>query len=326
MNGGTSIPDRVLLPTEVPYVLWQRDGAEGGLLSLPGALADAYRQVIQARGLIELAAQPLAEDGPTGGTTPEETFRHFSQRFAGSCGRVEMALLDPKLELRACPDVLLKAFAGGVVRLLDIPSGAGSATASLLSTLAELRSRGVLPRFPLAVFVTGGEVSETARQLATDLLLQLQPALEREAIHVQAKWLDWDVGDSYTTTALINGWLSDGPQACCYVALVSNFSAHLANNLDRARGQIASILEWVSVRRSDLVWVEPATNVATVKFWPGLFRRVLSGFRRWFSLGDASVADHLCRTGTSLRHPLRPSERVRLHLTLVRLAHTDPTV
>ncbi|MBI4324102.1 MAG: hypothetical protein HY674_02440 [Chloroflexi bacterium] len=296
-----------------------------GLLSLPPALAVAYEHVIQAQGLIELATRSNVEEGPTGGMTPDQTFRHFSQRFAGSCGRVEMALLDPKLELGACSDVLLKAFAGGVVKLLDIPSGAGSATASLLSTLAELRSRGILPRFPLTVLVTGGEISETARQLASQLLTQLQPALEREAIHVQSNWLSWDVGDAFSTTALIDAWLSHGPRAGCHVAVVSNFSAYLASNLDRAKRQIENVLQWVSVRRSDLVWVEPTTNVATDNFWPGLFRKVLSGFRRWFNQGGTSATEHIRRTEVALCHPLRPSERVRVHLTLMRLTHNDPT-
>lgn len=152
------IQDRYVLPSTIPPSLWSKDG----VLQLPPPLAAAYTAEIQQRGLTEKAGKPPSKNGPTGGVTLDAVNDHFADRFVGSCGRIQLAVLDPKQELSHASDLLIKAFSGGSISILDAPCGAGAASISILTSIAELRKQGQLPALPLDVQIIGGDLSEPA--------------------------------------------------------------------------------------------------------------------------------------------------------------------
>ena len=168
---------RFLKPKDVPKSLWDGDN----LLSLPQPLRDAYHKTLKTKGLLEEALK-ASPQGSIGGESAEETDQHIAHRFDGSCARVELAVLDPKDELSDASDHFVRAFSGGCVRLLDIPCGSGAASAALLTTVAELRRKKIIPREPLEVFLTGGDISDTARCNADLVFSELQQALRNQGI------------------------------------------------------------------------------------------------------------------------------------------------
>lgn len=128
-------------------------------LSLPPLLATTYGAMLDAEGLRAEAECKLPnDDGPQGGLTRPETLAHFARSFPGSAARTQLVFLDPSDRFRTTRDLLVQAFAGGELDLLDVPCGCGASSALLLCLVAELRTTKVLPSLPLRVSITGWDL------------------------------------------------------------------------------------------------------------------------------------------------------------------------
>jgi len=248
------LSQRLLPINSIPTDLW-RDPSE--LLRLPNQLSVSYRSKVEALGLIELATRHGDEDGPAGGMSEEETKKHFARRFPASCGRVQLAVLDPKDELSSASDLIINSFAGGKVALLDVPCGAGAAFASVLSTIASLRRASCIPCNPLEVNIIGGDLSPFALGLARDL----HNSLKETAV-------DWNARDKQKTVELLRTW----EQACVGVrarlAVTANFSDFLGhgNNFKDCKLHLEDIFRWADTPGARFVWFEPQTKSATTMF------------------------------------------------------------
>ncbi|EDY22426.1 hypothetical protein CfE428DRAFT_0551 [Chthoniobacter flavus Ellin428] len=314
---------RLVEVADLPDHVWN---ATTQHLTLPSALGDAYREMIIESGLLDAAlAAGNDEDGPVGGVREEEAKRHFAQRFSSSCARVQIALVDPKGHLGEASNRLFHALAGGRVTLLDIPCGAGAATATLLLTIAALRRARVIPSLPLDVFVVGGDFSIHARNLCERLMSKIDPALRQAQIFVRHKHVEWDVCDPVSTTSLIQNWTSHGVDCDSYLVVAANFSGFLEKErkFDQAKPQLEEIFRWVGLFRSDVIWIEPQTNVAKDHFFPRLIR-VFTGYLKRLFL-PAKVAEQATAKSTChCPHPLAPTHALRVNLTLMRLDRTNP--
>ncbi len=249
---------RFLMPKDIPNSLWDGDN----LLRLPIPLKIAYVETLTTNGLLEEALK-VSSEASVGGESVEETDLHFARKFDGSCARVELAVLDPKEELRNASDYFIRAFSGGQIRLLDIPCGCGAASAALLTTVAELRRQRVLPREPLDVAIIGGDISDNARRYADCVFDALKKELRSQGIFVKVALYPWDVLDDASTTDLVDKWLRD--QDCeRFFLLISNFSGFLNNEgkIKKAREQLRQVINWAGTRRSTIAWIEPPTRQA----------------------------------------------------------------
>ncbi len=223
--------------------------------------------------------------GIFGGSSEDETNLHFAQRFDGSCARVELAVLDPKEQLKDVSDQFIRAFSGGQIRLLDIPCGCGAASAGILTTIAELRRLNILPRQPLEVFLTGGDVSDSARMYVELILNELGPSLRRQGMFVKSSLYEWDISDAASTTVLLDRWLTDGADCDKSFLLIANFSGFLGSetNLQKVEERLGEIFRWAQVRNSTAVWLEPPMKKSIrekiVKWFSGPFSRLMGWLR-----------------------------------------------
>ena len=141
--------DLILETSEIPTSLWDPETNLGektpkGMLSLPVRLSVAYREALEELDLMQ-QSQDLANrnNGCIGGMSEQESRDHFASNFSSSCGRTELFYLDPHQTFKTTRDAVISLFSGGYVTILDIPSGAGSGTATLFSLIAQLREEGV---------------------------------------------------------------------------------------------------------------------------------------------------------------------------------------
>jgi len=255
-----------LLPIDViPTELWQK---QSELLRLPDQLKTAYCSKIESLGLIDIATLHVDEDGPAGGMSDQETKKHFARRFPASCGRVQLAVLDPKDELSSASDLIINSFAGGKVALLDVPCGAGAAFASVLSTIASLRRASCIPCNPLEVNIIGGDLSPFALGLACDLHNSLKDSLAEVSITSKFTAVDWNARDKQKTVELLRTW----EQACVGVrarlAVTANFSDFLGHgsNFKDCKLHLEDIFRWANTPGARFVWFEPQTKSATTMF------------------------------------------------------------
>ena len=273
--------DRQLKPTYLPSTLW--DPAREVLI-LPRSLATAYEEVVRRHGLYELALTRDNDDPPVGGLDQERTNKHFAQAFDGSCARAQLAVLDPKNEVPHASNAFISCLAGNATSITDAPCGAGAAAFSFLATIAELRAQGILPRQPLKVHLIGAELSEPARLYAQEMLAELLPQLETQAINVEADWLKWDVTSEDSNTDLIHKMTLAGAGKAARLVVVANFNGFLEKDRKRkeAEPQLSSLFRHASRQDSLGIWIEPAMKRATVGVFPWI-RELLNGAWKLFA-------------------------------------------
>lgn len=279
---------RMLKPDHLPPCLWD-PGKK--LLCLPPVLAKAFEAAVDARSLRDLLSDGNS-DGPIGGQSEDETLEHFVNRFDGSSARLQLAFLDPHDHLANTSDIILSRLSGGTTCFVDAPCGTGAGFLSLLVTVARLRELGVLPCVRLDVKLVAADVSDSAREIAGDLLDSVKDVLEEQGIFVQAEWVNWDVTSESSTVELnkLAIRMSDGCKS--NFLLVANFSGYLVGErkLKEAEPQLYELFKYFSGDDSFSVWIEPKTKDASGR--GGLLDRifVLAGSKwSWF----AKIADDL---------------------------------
>ncbi len=308
---------RLLHSSDLPECLWQ---PEQDCLHIPEVISKIYEQMLEEKELLELARNDTSTDGPVGGVTEDATNKHFATRFSASVARTQLTILDPKEDLRNVSDLFIQAFSGGTISLLDIPCGAGAASACLLGTIAALREAHVVPRQPLIVKLLCGDLSWYARDYAENLIAGMQNTLRCQAIFVEARFTPWNVLDPFSTSGLLYDWMEFARGCREYFIVTANFSGFLQkeNKLNEAKPQLSEVFRWAEKRRSTVMWLEPKTNEAVEGLWPRvfkLFKGILPPLFRSDRKDDKCLLSSECR----YRHPIISNCTPRVNLTLTRL-------
>ncbi|TAE92048.1 MAG: hypothetical protein EAZ81_04125 [Verrucomicrobia bacterium] len=270
--------------SDIPTSLWDPDIDLGdktpkGALSLPRRLAEAYRETLEELGLIQ-KAQDIAnrDDGCIGGISEQESHDHFACNFSGSCGRTQLFYLDPHQTFKTTRNAVVEIFSGGHVTILDIPSGAGSGTATLLSMIAQLREERVLPRIDLEVKVLGGDISSTSRNIANSLFRRMSDDWLNYGIRVEHRFLDWDVLSDESTGDLVEAW-AETFHGQAGLLLGNNFSGFLGQAIeagsqrrwiDEAESPLRQILTTVALKKFSTFWIEPPGKKLADRIFPKL--------------------------------------------------------
>ncbi len=309
---------RLLPASAIPADLWK----DANLLQLSPDLVGSYRVVLEATGLFDVALTATAQ-GDIGGEGAKDTADHFTRNFSGSCGRVQLAVLDPKQTLGEASNHFIRTFSGGKVALLDIPSGSGAGSATVLSAIAHLRKQSILPRTPLDVWLVAGDKSQAALENASRMLDALEPHLERQAIFIHPKYVVWDMLDAGSTVKLIHAWAKEhAPHDCReYFTLTANCSGFLQHegNFKKAEAQLEQIMAWSGQLKSTFMWIEPSTNAATHRMLPIVASRLWNKVKSFFGHAETTAMPAALQCEAELAHPVKPDFKHRVNLTLLRL-------
>ncbi len=307
---------RLLAPEQLPVSLWD---ATAKTLHLPPSLARAYKTLIDRHGLQALANSRDPKNPPVGGLDKARTDQHFAQAFDGSAARSQLAVTDPNSEVIRSSNAFIQVLSGNSVCLTDAPSGAGAAAFAFLATVAELRAQSVLPRQPLFVHLISAEISEPARDYAKQMLDEMQPSFEEQAVFVDAQFPHWDVTDSLSTTDLIREVTLATASCPKLLLVVANFNAFLVKERKKkqAEPQLGELFRHVSGTNNNLgIWIEPDMNraVGDGGLFAWLVKLIDSGWRRFVSRdSDFETAS------VQFALPLRPGNTVRVGLAVLAL-------
>lgn len=307
--------ERLLKPSHLPSSLW--DSAAETLI-IPASLAEAYCRLIDRHNLRGLSGARNNDDPPVGGITQERTDQHFAQAFDGSVARAQLSLLDPKAQLVNTSNTCLASIAGNRVSVTDAPCGAGAAALAYLANVAHLRSCGVLPRLPLDVYLIGGELSEPARTYAAELLEEIKPFLEEQAISVTAEFNSWDVTDDMSNTNLIRRMTFASGTHPNRLLVVANFNAFLeiAGKRREAGPRLTELFRHASGPQSVAIWIEPDMNRATQGLFPWI-RGMLNTVWRVFARERTAAGSPICTSAARFRLPLNPDLTARVGLAVI---------
>lgn len=311
----------LLNPERLPQTLWD---SEKKILRLPSALERAYETLIDRYNLRELAQSRTVEDSPVGGIDRPATNKHFAQQFDNSAARAQLAITNATVDVARVSTALIQTLSGNSVCITDAPCGAGAAAFSLLSTIAELRAHDVLPRLPLHIHFIGVEISVYARQYAEEMLAELTPFLESQAIFVNAELLSWDVTDVLSNTDLIQNMVLAKRGVSKNLLVVANFSAFLvkSNKHKDAQPQLSELFRYSSGNESVVIWMEPQMNSAVSN--GGLFSIVVGWVKeKWHSFvrvnTDGTNNNSYLTSEVQFRPTLTPDRLRPIRLAVMRL-------
>jgi len=311
---------RFLPIDEIPDSLWDRDEQ---LLKLPAELIDSWEEILDDENLRELALEDY-DDGSTGGEDKLETDTHLAKRYTGSCARTILSILDPLDKVDLASDAYVSIFAGGDVFLLDIPSGSGSGSISILTTLYELRKKQVLPRCPLNIRILAGEISSSARDYFSRQIIKLSPLLKAQAINVEFKITEWDVINKQSNLDFLVKMYDDGKNMPSKLILITNFSGFLGinNNWNTAKENFESLFYVNRDEHSYVIWIEPQIKAAG-KIIPKIAGWVIEKFSKLMSKIKSEDELH-CHTDINCAHPLKEKQfKTRMKILCFGLTHRN---
>lgn len=310
---------RLLSPGAIPNTLWD---ASSKVLRISPALASAYIKLVEQHKLEDVAKSRAANGGPIGGTSKDETDKHFAQQFDGSCARVQLALIDPNEKMTALSNGIVKTLSGEKLVVLDAPCGAGAAAFGVLGAIVELRAKGVLPREPLDVCLIGRELSDFAREYARELLMELQPKFEEQAVFVDGDFDTWDATCEISTADFVRRINITSTTHSRILLLVANFSGFLKSehNWKKAKPQLGQLFLHASGENNFAAWIEPNLNKVTNESG-GLFsniRKALSRWRRYASESGLTGLPSPTATDTAkFELPLNNSKTAEVRLAVM---------
>ncbi|GAB3163568.1 hypothetical protein [Telluribacter humicola] len=315
--------NRLLPPHTLPETLWDQ---ANGVIELSPILKKAYLETLSENNLEHLSLSRGANDSPIGGISQEETDEHFARSFDGSSARVQLALIDPNYDINGASDALINSLSGNRLVIVDAPCGAGAASLSLLTTIAELRSKQVLPRIPLEVVFIGGEIAEPARRYAQIMVDKVTPELEKQAIFLKTEFRSWDATSDISTTDLIKAVVRAESTKSKLLVLIANFSGFLEKKMKDAEPQIRELLRYSAGQNSSAIWIEPQRNSVTKQ--GGLFSKIETlalRFARFIQLYKTnSDTENHAKASSKYRRPIKSQDTVRVNLAVISLVLKKP--
>ncbi len=311
---------RLLDPADLPSTLWD---PESGILYISPTLATAYTSLITRHGLENLAQSRSGKSGPTGGQSADKADEHFAQQFDGSSARVQLALLDPKRKMTPLTNGILKMLAGDKLAVMDAPCGAGAATLAVLGAVVELRAKGVLPREPLDVQLIGRELSYQARNYASELLTELQPHFEQQAVFVEADFDSWDATCEVSTAEFVKCINITSQTYTRMLLLVANFSDFLTSthNWKQAKPQLGQLFLHASGESNFAAWIEPKMNKVTNEsggLFANLRKLITEPWKKFASeSSESGLPKPVATSSAKFALPLNPEGTARVHLAVM---------
>jgi len=276
----------MLSKEQIPEDLWNYR-----MLQIPQCLISAYREKPLNLNLMDAALSERSIPRLIGGAEPEETLQHFAQRYGVSVCRVESLVIDPERAFAEIPEELLTTFFDGQISILDAPCGTGAAGTSILASIAALRKAKVIPKEPLTVMITGGDLSQTALDIYDEMIKVLKSPLGSVGITVHFSPLLWDASRPEETAELVDRWFFNSRNAEEYLAVVANFSGFAGRSFSEFERSFQHIHERLYGKVATVLWVEPDMRGAIT-----YFRKIIKLMANYIGLFSSSGDEALRHT------------------------------
>lgn len=227
----------------------------GSRLNLPSIMWRSYRNVLLKHNKLSACEAGTNAKNIVGGQTDAETFDHFTYRFPNSVSRLCYLCLNPKGETSQVSSDLQTSFAVEEVHLLDLAAGTGAAAVGILATLSELRRQKKLPTLPLTVKIFAADISPKALEIYAEIINDLKPELNSQAIKVEVKMTLWDASDASQIASICDEWLAAAFEKELFV-IVSNLSGVGNETLEKFKRSFQHVTERLATKPSTFLWIE----------------------------------------------------------------------
>jgi hypothetical protein len=276
------------------------------MICMPTDLIEVYRHLLDQFGMLEEAASLEEVKGLIGGASREDTLKHFTYRYGVSVCRMESIVIDPESAFASIPRDLQATFSDGRVSILDAPSGTGAAGTSILATVAVLRRADLLPKLPLTVTITAGDLSRAALEIYDQVLSGMERGLREVGITVRFLGHEWDAFKAEETSRLVDKWFENSVATEEYMAIVANFSGTASSSWEPLQRSFQHLHERLYTKPSAVLWVEPGMPGA--KKLAERIRNFCRTYYPWVVSSEESYLEHQYRWYNPLQkreHPCR---------------------
>ena len=249
--------------SDFPSSLWNNDRFE-----IPENLTDSLWAVLEENGLLEMAQLDKIPK-VSGGASKCDTEEYLAKLGAVSCVRPMSVLLDPRGCHLSPRQLLRECTHQGKIALIDFPSGCGTTTLGLLSTVEQMRRERHWIAFDLEISVLALDISPYALQHFESLLSKCKRKLNQQLIQLNLKTQVLDVADKERVSIVINDWVASVEKDVDYIlVLASSFSGY-ASKSSSNRDSVADSFDFIKRRLHTereqsrfLVWMETGSDSA----------------------------------------------------------------
>ena len=249
--------------SDFPSSLWNNNRFE-----IPENLTDSLLTVLEENGLIEMAHLNQVPK-VSGGANKSDTEEYLAKLCAVSCVRPMSVLLDPHGRHLLPRQLLRECTHQGKIALIDFPSGCGTTTLGLLSTVEQMRRERHWIAFDLEINVLALDISPYALRHFEDLLKMCKRKLNRQLIQLNLETQVLDVADKENVWMVINDWIDSVENDVDYIlVLASSFSGY-ASESPSNRDSISDSFDFIKRRLYTtkeqsrfLVWIETGSDSA----------------------------------------------------------------
>lgn len=214
--------------------------------------------------------------GIVGGAIATDAQDHVTNRFLNSAARMQYVCTDPNREQPKIRQMVLDQLALGELFILDVASGNGAGTLSILSSICELREHKIVPTLPLNINICGLDISPDALNFYALILEKISPWLGAYGICVTLNLHVCDLKISGEVDEILDGFFNAAKEKgskrfLCTVSALSGVKKEgMAAMMDSLK-LIAARLSH-KTRCSSWLWVEPKVE----KTWLGAFATAVS--------------------------------------------------
>lgn len=243
--------------SDFPASLWNQ-----GRFEIPDSLIDPLWAVFERHGLVEMAQ---LEETPKvcGGASREDTNEYFAKLGAVSCIRPMSVLLDPEGKHQLPRKLLRECMHQGRVALIDFPSGCGTTSLGLLSSVEQMRRERHWVAFDLEVKVLAVDISPHALQHFQDLFDKCKRNLDRQLIQVTLETEVADIEDKEKVSMIVNDWVTSVENDVDYILVVASAFSGYASASSSNNQSVSDSFDFIKRRLHTkkeqsrfLVWLE----------------------------------------------------------------------
>lgn len=249
--------------SDFPASLWNQ-----GRFEIPESLIDPLWVVFERHGLVEMAQ---LEETPKvcGGASKEDTDEYFAKLGAVSCIRPMSVLLDPEGKHQLPRKLLRECMHQGKVALIDFPSGCGTTSLGLLSSVEQMRRERHWIAFDLEVKVLALDISSHALQHFQDLFDKCKRKLDQQLIQVTLETEVVNIEDKEKVSMIVNDWVTSVENDADYILVVASAFSGYASASSSNNQSVSDSFDFIRSRLNTkkeqsrfLVWLETDSTSA----------------------------------------------------------------
>ena len=249
--------------SDFPSSLWNNNRFE-----IPENLTDSLWTVLEENGLLEMACLNQVPK-VSGGANRSDTEEYLAKVCAVSCVRPMSVLLDPHGHHLLPRQLLRECTHQGKIALIDFPSGCGTTTLGLLSTVEQMRRERHWIAFDLEINVLALDISPYALHHFDNLFRICKRKLNQQLIQLNLETRVLDVADKEKVSMVINDWVNSVESDVDYIlVLASSFSSYATGSRDN-HDSVSNSFEFIKRRLYTtkeqsrfLIWIETGSDSA----------------------------------------------------------------